>query len=303
MQELGLDYNTLRDFNNRLIMVSISPFGESGPHRDYKAYPLNTFYSSIEPMTIYTGLSNTLERPPLKLAGLVAEYDVGVSAAIGLMAALYRRARLGHGTRIELSKQEALLCKERVYLSDYICHGRSEHRHKRHSHGDTPPDIIGGVKLCKDGYIQLTCHSNSEWEALLRMIEHPAWAMKDEYQTVEGRAEAAELINSALADTFRSFSKSELYKRALEYDCPLAPIRSIDEVLESPQLKEREFFRSLDHPCVGTLPYPSAPYRMSAAPWHGSAAPLLGEHNYEVYREWLGFTPEDLVNWSQAGII
>lgn len=303
MQALGLDYDTLRQLNQRLIMVSITPFGESGPHRDYKAYPLNTFYSSIEPMTIYTGLPDTLERPPLKLPGLVGEHDVGLSAAIGLMAALYRRARVGRGTHIELSKQEALLSKESVYISDYISNGRSEHRHLRHKHGDNPPDIIGGVKRCKDGYVQLTCHSNTEWEALLNVIEHPAWAMKNKYQTIEGRAEAAEFINSALANTFRPLSKSELYRLALKYDCPLAPIRSIDEVLESPQLKERGFFHTLEHPCVGTLSYPSVPYQMSGFPWHGWAAPLLGEHNYEIYCKWLGFTPEDLVSWSQAGII
>ena len=97
--------------------------------------------------------------------------------------------------------------------------------------------------------------------------------------------------------------KMEIYDMAGKMRACFAPILTTKELLESPQLKAREFFVEVEHPETGTLTYPGAPFKMSETPWQAGRAPLLGEHNEEIYCDRLGYTREDLLRLKSQDII
>ncbi len=144
MRSLGLDYDSLRGINPGLIQTSITPFGQTGSYRDYKAYHLNTYHSGLGYVT--PGNAPSLDKEPLKTGGFVGEYAAGLTAAVAIMAALYWKGKTGRGQFIDISKQEALINLQRVRAVTYPNSGKVFTRLAVVSG-------TGGLIECKDGYV------------------------------------------------------------------------------------------------------------------------------------------------------
>jgi crotonobetainyl-CoA:carnitine CoA-transferase CaiB-like acyl-CoA transferase len=297
MKELGLDYESLKDINPRLIMTSITPFGQSGPYRDYKAYHLNAYHGSGLAKILSSVLPDEVKQP-LKGPGFLGDYDAGVSAAVATMGALYSCLFTGMGQHIDISKQESLIALERVEMGMYGNEGMS------FTSTVALSGMLGGLQRCKDGHVVLCLPMAHQWEALIKLMGNPDWSQDERYKDELFRAQHAQELNEFIANWMAEHTKDEIYHEGQALSCPIGAVTTVGDLLGSEQLKAREFFVEVNHPEMGKVKCPAAPYRYSKTPWRVvRPAPLLGEHNEEIFCKLLGHPKEELARMREAGII
>ena len=294
LEELELDYGILKEVNPSLIMTSITPYGQTGPYRRYKAHHLNIYHSSGQAQFSYT-MSHESGMPPVKGGGFLGDYDAALSGAVATLAALFRRILSGTGQHLDISRQEALISLDRIDIGSFTNDESMVERRR---------GMLGGLMPCKDGYVVVLAPQQHQWEAMMKMMGNPEWSRgekcRDEFARSEHAAELQPLINEWMLQ----HTKDEIYHLGQSYGCPSAPVNSTADVFNSPQMKERGFFVDITHPQAGKLNYPSASYKLSETPWQvNHAAPLLGEHNQEIYCGRLGFSKEELAEMKVSGVI
>jgi len=297
VKERGFDYESLSRINPRLIMTSITPFGQYGPYCDYKAYHLNTYHGSGVAKVLSSILPQ--ETPvPTKGPGFLGDFDAGLSAAIATMAALYGRLFSREGQHIDISKQEALMALERVEIGMYGNEGESRFSTV------FMQQMVGGLQRCKDGYVMITLGGDHHWEGLLRVLGDPAWAHEEKFQGELGKYKYAQEISGHIADWIKDYTKEELYHRCQALNCPIGMVTTVADLVASEQLETRGFFGEIEHPVMGIVNCPTSPYRFSETPhrFH-RPAPMLGEHNEEIFINRLGYSREDLVRMRGVGVI
>jgi len=295
MKELGLDYQALEAANPRLVMTSITPFGQTGYYAEYKAYCLNSYHSGLLGYLSPRNSPN-LDREPIKAGGLVGEYSCGLNAALATLAALYSQRATGSGQHVDVSKQESLISLQRVFAAFYPNQGINPTRLAQATG-------MGGVMRCQDGYISVNFVEDHQWQAVVRLMGNPGWAQDERYKDIAFRAAHWEEIEPMISEWMLSHTREEIHRWTQE-SCPSGPVMSAEEVVNSAQAKARGFFTNIDHPAAGMAKYPTAPYIFSETPWAvDRSAPLLGEHNEQIYCGRLGHTRQDLVRMRQAGII
>lgn len=289
---LGLAPAGLRELHPRLVVCSITPFGETGPYRDYLAHHLNLWHASGQTSFGYTSTVDE-DRAPPKGGGYLGEYDAGLTAAVGAMGALFARHASGRGEHVQVSVLEALMCLERVDIG-------------RLTNDPTPQQWrggIGGMMRAKDGWFMITAAQDHQWQGVVRAMGNPDWANADWARDEASRLEHRERMQPELEAWAAGLSRDEIYHRLQSEGAPAGPVRSVPEVLASPQTRARGFFAEVDHPEAGTHLYPTLPWLLSEADCPRGPAPLLGQHNAQVYGEELGYAGEDLVRLARAGVI
>ncbi|UCC59699.1 MAG: CoA transferase, partial [Dehalococcoidia bacterium] len=139
---------------------------------------------------------------------------------------------------------------------------------------------------------------------LVKLMGDPAWARDEKYKDIPSRAEHGSEVQQLLTDWLMQHTMEEIYQGGQKHRVPIGAYYSPRDLLDSEHLKSRRFFADIDHPEMGTVTCPTAPYRFSRTPWRAErAAPLIGEHNEAIYHERLGYSKEDLVTMTGLGII
>jgi crotonobetainyl-CoA:carnitine CoA-transferase CaiB-like acyl-CoA transferase len=306
--ELGLASRTLHELNPQLIVTSITPFGASGPYRDYKAHYLNSFHASGEGACLPGGLGWLLysDREPLKAGGYLGEYDTGMSAAVATLAAIVGRDANGDGETIEVSTQEVQLDMMRYELDSYN-DGWVETRATR----SLP---IGGLVQCKDGFVEIMPLEERMWDGLLEFMGNPAWASEPRYaygnlmasflKSQEVLGELQTQVNDYISEWALQHTMQEIYDEGQRLGCAVGKVVGAEDLFRDPQLEHRGYFVNIDHPRAGIRTYAGAPYAFSVTPaTYDNPAPLLGQHNVEVYGSLLGYSVEELAVMSAGGVI
>jgi crotonobetainyl-CoA:carnitine CoA-transferase CaiB-like acyl-CoA transferase len=296
-EALGLDYPRLRQLNQSLVVTSITPFGQTGPNRDLKAYPLNVFHAGGEGSLIPVGPQH-LDKPPVRAGSFVSEYDAAVNAAVATLAAVYWQRATGQGQHVDVSKQESSMAICRITVGKYTSPAQMlETRATRRRR-------MGNLIPCKDGYLEMMPHDEHFWQGMLELMGHPDWENDPRFATNTDRAVHTDELNELLTDWAKDHTKEEIYVQGQQVRVPVGMVSTPADVMSNEQLQHRQFFVEIDHPETGRLRYPSAPYRFSETPWQASRpAPRLGEHNLEVYHGQLGYATEDVVKMSEAGVL
>ena len=293
MERLGLDYATLSALNPALIVTSITPFGQTGPYKDYKSYHLNLYHASGHSSFFYVAPEKEREVPVVG-GGWVGEYDAGLTAAVATIAALMACLADGEGQHIDISKFDTMITMERIAVA-------------RFANDPAPPRLPGmvaGLLPCEDGHVVIIPAQNHQWDALVQLIDNPAWAQDERCRDEVSRAQNLDFIQPRLEQRLAHERKEDLYHRGQALSLPIGPVRTAAEIMQWPQARQRGFFAEIDHSVAGRLEYPMAAYMLSETPWRAwRAAPLLGEHNEEVYCRRLGFSRQDLVRLAGAGVI
>ncbi len=263
MSKLGLGYEILEKINPSLIMTSISYFGQSGPYKNFKSSEIVA--EALGGLMSMTGLP---DREPLKAWGSLAEYLTGISAAVATMIALHSREETGLGQHVDVSVVESLASILEGATLSY-----SYNKAERKRTGSRHPLVFpSNIFSCKDGYLHV--HAPANLDALSRFLGIPELAEIEDIEKIES------LISSRLKDC----EAHQVFHSAQEWRFPFALVLGIDELLDDPQYKDRDFFVEIDHPVAGTLTYPGEPFKMERSQWQvRSPAPLLGEHNEEIF--------------------
>ena len=293
LPELGLGYPALSAANPRLVMTSITGFGQTGPYRDYKMASLTGY--AVGGHQYITGEA---DREPLQGAGPQPEYVGGIHGFYGTVAALYSREGTGQGHHVDVSIMECLAGFHQFNITRHTYAGEIKRRSGNRYEG--LPAIT--IYPCKDGHVALSASTPMQKELLADLVEMPELA--EDFAAIVGLPdeEALDTIDQRLIPWFRERTKEELFHTCNQWRIPCAPVTHPGELLNDPHLRERRFWAEIDHPVAGRLPYPGSPFHLTKTPWQLARAPLLGEHNRDVYGR-LGCDDKDLARLRQEGAI
>ena len=312
----GLDYDTLRAANPDAIVTAVTPFGSSGPYADYRAGHLAIFHAGGEGWLLPNGLAlDTFpDRPPLAAGANMGDYQAGLTAAVGALAAVYHRMGVETGTGIgmattgdidavgndpprgqlvDASAQEAQLSVGYMPLQRLESEGITETRQTRYFR-------VGGVLPASDGYVEMLTLEPRQFAGLLNFMGNPDWATPEMFS--DPSAYGPEL-NRRMREWFARHTREWLYAEGQAHGVPIAPYYTPSEVFRSAQQRERGFYAAVDHPATGPLEYAGAPFRLDATPTTLTRAPMLGEHNAAVYGNLLGYAGPELAELARAGVI
>ncbi len=292
-EALGLIYSRIGPSSPRLVMTSISPFGQNGPYRDYKAYDLTTL--SAGGWTFLNGWPGHPEMPPLKPFGRQSAVQAGVNAAVATMGALFSRIKSGRGQHIDVSAQECITSILEMTLEVWPYMGVPAVRW-----GQRPIHPIDMFE-CKDGgWIFVLTIEEHQWQALVELMETPEWTQWEVAANRFVRAANWDALRPFMEEWVSQWNTDDLYRAAQAKRIPFAPASTLSDLLDSEHLKARGFFVEVAHPEAGTITQAGAPYKLTTTPWEiRSPAPTLGQHNEEV----LGAIGADVGSLRRAGVV
>jgi crotonobetainyl-CoA:carnitine CoA-transferase CaiB-like acyl-CoA transferase len=291
-QRLGLDYEQLSKLNPKLIHCSISGYGQSGPYRDKPGF--DTIGQALSGML---SLVTDFDNP--KVAGFsITDHSSGIFAAHGIMAALLARQKTARGQFVDVSLLQVSLAFIESHVADYLNGGEAVSR-------DNFPRGRIYCFVCaetKPLVIHLSGHQVA-WEGLLKAAGRMDLLEDARFATRKDRTERHWEIVRILQETFRTQPREHWLPRLDANDIPNAPISSIQEVFNDPQVKHMGIPKQIDHPKMGKSNLIGSPINLSGTPAQFfRAAPLLGEHTEEVLAR-LGYDGDAIKEFRARGVI
>jgi len=281
LRRFGLDYDSLKAVNPKIIYCSITGFGQDGPRRDHAAYDF--MIQAMGGLMSVTGEADG--KPgggPQKVGVPVTDIMTGMYATVAVLAALARRNETGRGDYIDIGMLDVQVGFLANQAMNYLVSGRPPRRTGNAHPNIQPQDVFA----CRDGHMVLVVGNDSQFEKFCAAVERPDWARDERFTTNAGRVRNREALHALIADLFAQNDIAQWVTRIEAAGVPCAPINTIPMVLEEPQVKHREMLRQLPHPSAGSVPQIVNPIRYTEAKLsYDRPPPLLGQHTDEVLRE------------------
>ena len=291
---LGLAYSDLEKVNPRIILASISGFGQDGPYARRAG-----FDQIAQGMGGLMSVTGDPDGPPTRAGTAVADLTSGLYAALGIFVALQERAVSGKGQWVDTSLLGAQIAMMDFQAARYLMDGEVP----RSTGNDHPTVTPMGVVATKDGHLNLGVGSDAQWRAFCDLIEKPAWGSDPEYASNEARrARRAELWEK-LAPIFATRTTSDWVEALEAASVPAGPIYAMDEVFADPQVQHLGMAVPIDHPVRGETRLVAQPVRLSRTPSAITAsAPEAGEHSDAILTD-LGLTSEEIAALRAKAVI
>lgn len=298
MERQGFEYERLAAENADLVLTSITPFGMSGPHRDYAATDL-TLWNAGGVAYLNGGGPDSSDLPPLKPFGHQAEYQGALNAAVASLGALFARLRTGRGQHIVVSMQESVASILELAYQYWPYMGVVASRL-----GQRPIQPLDFLE-CRDGWVFVCCVEEHQWHSFVELMGNPEWAAMELFENRLTRAQNWDALKLFLQEWASQQSVREVYHAAQKRRIPFAPVSTMADLLRSEHLASRGFFATLAVPGGDTkVDVPGCPYRLSASPWTiYRPPPQLGEHNEEILAGLLGIDGASLENLKEQQVI
>lgn len=309
MENLGLGYSDLSRLKKEIILTSITPFGQNGPYRDFQASDLVVMGMSGE---LY--LTGDSDRPPLNISLPQACLHAGADAAVGTMIAFYHRKKTGEGQHVDVSMQQSAAWFLATAIPYWEMEGVIQGRVGTFRSGSSRT-VQRQVWPCKDGYVFFfmiggiqgakTGRQLVKWmveegveDEFLKTFEWESFDMATAPQNLIDR------ISKPISEFFLSRTKKEVLDAAISRNISICPLFGMEDLLKDRNLALRRFWLPLEHPELKTqLPYPKQFVRSSENEVGTQfRAPLIGEHNMEIYQE-IGISRQEMIILKEAGII
>lgn len=293
LSSLGLNYEALLERQNKLILVSVSGFGQDGPYANYKATDLignamgGLLYISGDPQTA-----------PCNPPETQAFYYTSLFACYGVMLALWQRETRGIGAWIDASVQASMALHEHVAFN-YSAEGRVMKRAGSQHQHNAPANLF----QCKNGWISLFV-TQTHWPLLLKVwpdhdpeLDDPKWINSNL------RRQHADYINAQVTTFTSRFLKEDLAEQMQKHGIPGLPVNSPSDFMKDPHIQARGFFDRVTHPVLGSFAQPGTPFMVDGKRSPPSAAPMLGQHNHEVLCGELGLSASEVAILATEKII
>jgi benzylsuccinate CoA-transferase BbsF subunit len=296
LDRLGLGYEALRAVNPRIILVSLSSQGATGPERSYVS-----FGAILEQTGGVASITGYLDGPPTASGSFFPDPVVGMLAVGIVLAAVRQRDRTGEGMHVDLSQREVVTSTAPEMVMDYTMNGRIE-RPMGNRHPVFAPQ---GVYRCRGegAWLAITVRNDEEWAALVDILGWSTEAAGGRFRTVEGRRAHHDELDALIERWTAQLDPYEAMRRLQERGVPAGVAQRGDRLLDDPQLAHRGFWELVDHPEAGSFPYLGRPFRLSRTPAYSSRpAPLLGEHTHEVLREVAGMSDAEIAELDELGV-
>ena len=293
MSRLGLDYGSVSTVNPSLVMTSISNFGQTGPYHDYGAREINLY--AMGGLMYITG---DPEREPLHMAARLAQYGAGQNAFAGTLGALLHRDITGIGQHVDVAISEYLATILENALSQYSYTGSNFRRTGNRGYGRA----AWGPYPCQDGYVGVIAGPDHKWPEMAELMGIAELA-DERFGNRAGRAENADELDSLMLPWLMRHDRHEIFERAQHRGLAFAYVAAPEDILGWEHLRERGFFGGVEHPKAGGLEHPMMPWRVGDCGWELDAAPMLGQHNIDVYCGMLGYSKAELVRMRGVGVV
>lgn len=284
-QSLGLDYQGVADTNPVLVHTSITPFGHTGPYRDFEATDIVA--CAVSGLMYHSGDS---DREPLRNVLDQSFYVAGANAAAATLAALFQRLSTGEGQYVDVSVVECLACHLVQAVPYYSYMGAIKGR--RAVRGSGFEELLPA----RDGYVVPSVQGSQPWSVVADLIGLEA--LKDErFASGAGRIEHGEELKQLLIDGLAEWDRKPLFQASGERRLVFGMAQDAGDLLNCPHLGERDFFVAVDHPVAGQAKYPGLGPKIDE--WDFEImrpAPLLGQHNREILGDELGYTSQSLAS-------
>ncbi len=306
MSNFGLDYSVLRETNPRVIVISISGYGQDGPYRDYVTYG-----GGIEAMVGLSQLTAYPDGEPLKPGVAYADAASGLHAAFAILAALRYRRLTGKGQYIDLAMREAVMPLLGEAIMDYIMNRRVLKPIGNRHPAMAPHSCYrargrggkGGENEKEDAWIAIAISSDEEWRAFCHVMGNPPWSKNEKFATLSGRLANQRELDRLVEEWTSEYDHIELMNMLQGSGVKAGAVLNIAELAHDPHLNQRGFFEELSHPEAGTHRYPGVSWRMSRTPGRLRLhAPCFGEHNHYIFGELLGMSDEELSRLADDGV-
>lgn len=310
IEKLGIGYSTLSSVKGGIILTSITPFGQAGPYKNYKASDI-----VVMGMAGMLYLTGERESPPVNISIPQACLHAGADAAVGTMIAYYHRERTGEGQHVDISMQQSTALFLANTIPFWELYGTITRRAGVFRTGMSTDAVQRQVWRCKDGYVFFallgglagarTGQRLTEWIEAEGMdsgyLQSVDWANFDMGNVTQ---EVIDQISRPIEEFFLSHTKRELLEGAVKRQVSACQLSSIQDLLDDATLKARNLWVEIEHPELGiSVSYPREFVKSSEkALLTRFRAPLIGEHNKEIYSE-IGLSRQDLVLLKQAGIV
>ena len=289
IERLGFGYDTLRRINPRIIAASVKGFGTTGPYADYKS-----FEWIAQAMGGVMSLTGTPDSPPLRTEAGLGDTGAGLHCAIGILAALVQRQHTGEGQRVEVAQQDAVLNLVRIHLREHYVTGTPVPRRGNRSVAAGPSNLYRCRPFGPNDYVFVHVATLDMWRILTRILGRPELGDDPRLADRQARAQHAGEIDPLIEAWTEKRTKHEAMEILAGAGIPCGAVLDSGEVLSDPGLVARGMVVSLEHPTRGRFAMPGNPVQLSASPTTVTRAPLLGEHNAEVYGGWLGLPADEL---------
>ncbi len=296
LDSIGLGYESLKVLNPRLIMASITPFGQTGPYRDWKGSDLIEFAMSLTGYNTPTMVDDAENENPLRAPGRQAEMLGATTAAAAAMFAVFHREATGEGQWIDVPCWQAVANTSKIEMGAYTYFGVPYSR------------LRGGVAMgleplpCKDGYIYTLWTADVHYKALKKLLHNPPILENEIFDSISDRQVNDDALRPLIREELMKYDMEYLVSEGQRLGLTIGPVFTVAQAARHPHLLAREAFVEIDHPVAGRFKYPRSLVQMTATPPVSSRAPMLGEHNAQILGR-LGYSPQEQQGMRAAGVI
>ncbi len=301
LDSLGLGFGDMEKINPGLVMTSITPFGQTGPYRDYQGSDL-VYYA----MSGIQYASGAHDREPLKHGHPQSLYMAGISAGYTTLAAIFSRLFTGRGQQIDLSIMEVMASHYVDTTIRYSYAGLIERRAPKAEGNSFKGTGFDGIVPVKDGHISPTVQRGRQHGTFFEYATFIGAPEIDDprFSDRQTRSLNAKALDEAVLPVLKRWKKMDYFQAAAKDGWIVGLVQTSEELANSAQLHERGYYVEVDHPVIGRIRFPGGYIGFTETPWSlRRAAPLLGQHNEEVFCGELGYSKEDLVRLRELGAI
>ncbi len=295
MASLGLGYEVLSEQNPRIILTSISGYGQSGPYRDRPGLDL-----IAQAMGGLMSLTGEPGGRPVRAGNPIGDILGALYAVYGTLAALYHRETTGLGQWVDAAMMEGVAMTCGSYLVKYAMLGQVETRTGNTQSNQAPWNMY----YTADGYVVMAVASDSLWMRCMEAIGRRELASDPRFATVAQRIDHRALVDQVIADWTKSKTTTEAVNILNRAGVPCGPVLSIDEMVHDQQFAARDMLIEINHPKIQALKLGGITPKLSQTPGLArNAPPLIGQHNQDIYCGLLGYPEADLNAWQRQGVI
>ncbi|MBI4551148.1 MAG: CoA transferase [Candidatus Latescibacteria bacterium] len=296
MQKFGLGWEVLQQANPRVILASISGYGQTGPLSARPSYDGNA-----QALSGLMSLIGAPDGPPMRVNPAIGDSSAAIHAAFGILCAVYARERTGRGQWVDVAQLDAVFSIMESAVVNYTLAGNVLGRV-----GSRHQDVcVYDVFRCRDGYVYLGAYKPHHWGNLCRLLDRPGWVTDPRTATNDQRLAHYEGLIKPVIEAWAAHHDADALVTLLDAESiPCAKVQTVDQAVHHPQLRARDMVVPVAHPVMGRIELPGITCKLSDTPGGvDRPPPLLGEHNAEVYGRLLGLTADELVALRRDGVI
>jgi formyl-CoA transferase len=298
MERLGFGYEALARINPRIISASIKGFGSEGVYASY-----NSFEMIAQAMGGVMSLTGSPDGPPVRIEAGLGDTGAGLHTAIGILAAIVQRQTTGVGQRVEVAQQDCVVNFTRIHFRDHHLGVHPIPRRGNRSPGAAPSNLYRCRPFGPNDYVFIHVANTDMWKALTRVIGQPELGDDPRFADRTGRVAQVEELDALVEGWTGKRTKHEVMELLAGAGVPCGAVLDSAEVLSNEHLRSRGMLVDVDHPTRGRITVMGSPIHLSASPTEVTRAPLLGEHNAEVYGRLLDLGETELAALRRDGVL